>query len=295
MAIISCFEGCDTKSLNTLQSAILYIFRVQWMRAKHISVLLVGFLASLLAISSVFAAPINWQPLGDAARNIWQMLGTLFTSIPSDPVIRQGILKFLIFILLLRVVQMAAKVGMKSFLPANDEKTPVIVGIVVAATTVFFTPNTILLSGVIMVVIPLAIVLGLVYFAFKTEFCTKDRLHHFFGVLIMLFAAYITEFLIEIYKNPTSAGIAAADIPPFVHNILSFLQMAVWILFLVKIIYWLANGKFALPGTNGSGSGGGSGGSGGGSGGSGSGSPAGGPGNPAQPRPPAPSNIKVTP
>ena len=222
------------------------------MRAKHIGVLLIG----LVAVSSVFAAPINWQPLAEAMGNIWNLLGAMFSFkfVANDPVIKQGILKFLIFILLLRVVQMAAKKGMASFLQSDDEKTPIIVGIVVSLTTVIFTPNTILLSGVIMITIPLAVVLGLVYLAFSSEMCTGTRLKHFFGVIVMLFAAEITMYLIDLYKNPTLGGNTMVDIsyiPAFVYNILYFLQMIVWILFLVKIIYWLLDGDFKIPGLSG--------------------------------------------
>jgi hypothetical protein len=198
-------------------------------------------LATLLALPLVHAAvfpAFDWTSLSRMMGSMWNMLGSLFSFeyVSRNPAIMEGILKFLVFILVLRVVQVVCK-NYITFIN-NDNKTSGIIGFVVAIITVIFTPNTFLFSSLVALLVPLLLIGGLVYVTFKK--LKGGWLLNFFGVIVMLIAVYVTNFTITLFKNWKQ--FEPNYMAPFVMQTLDLILMVVFILFVVKLIMMFFDG-----------------------------------------------------
>jgi|GEM_PF-4735593 len=214
------------------------------MRGKTLGVLF----AAAGALPFALAAGINVQPVAQAVGTMWNLIGSLFSFqfVSTNCLIREGILKFLLFILLLRIVQVGTK---KVF----DQKTSVVVGMVVAFVTIWFTPNPMIFSGIVAIALYLMITVGLTYFSFFSKWFTeKGWVGHLMGVVIMLLNTMIAVNLLSLYNAPLSACPASVGgMPGFVTPLLNFVAAVIVFLTVVRIFSGMFKGKGPGDGSSG--------------------------------------------
>jgi hypothetical protein len=241
------------------------------------SKLFAPFFGLLAALPLAAAAPQVVTSISGSMSIAWNAVGSLFSVDLQSPAIAEGLLKFFVFILILRLVQFGLeKTG------HVDAKTSGIVGFVVAGITVFFTPNHILIRGLVALLVPLFIVGWMAWVA--TVSLTGHWLKHLFGAFLLLVAFFINSYAITIFsggisaqgKLDVSASLTELDLSfkgeilginmnEFVVSLLMLVAALLLILFIVKIlmIFFSSDGGiFSGSGGGGSSSGGGGSGSG---------------------------------
>jgi len=193
----------------------------------------------LLAAPFVLAAPMpemDFSSLSQAMGTVWNIIGALFSFeyVSDSPFIREGILKALVFILLLRVIQVVAK-KIPQF---SDNKTSTIIGGVVAGITVLFTPNTFIFASVVALIVPLIIVFGIIFAVFKIEWFNKTFFGRLCGLVLMLINMYVLQFCIKMFTSWNQ--FEPAYMAPFVLKSLGLLFVVVSIAFVIQIfrLFW---------------------------------------------------------
>ena len=192
-------------------------------------------LGGLVALPSAHAAVFD--SISRSMGTAWNAVGAIFSFqyVSGSPVIQEGILKFLIFVLLLRVVMIALqKTGGKIF---EDAKTSSIVGFVVAAITVIFTPNVFIFSAIILLLVPVTLSLvGWLWSVrgFKKENSTSATpLHPWISTLVLFVLLILLEFL---DGNVYVAGnVAVGKMYPFTQQVMGVLILVTALLFVWKL------------------------------------------------------------
>lgn len=200
---------------------------------QRISLLVATLFALVLSIPSVVAAPFD--NISKAMGTVWNAIGSLFSFqyVSGSPAIQEGILKFLIFILLLRVVMAVlqkAGEGKNSWL---DAKTSGIIGFVVAAVTVIFTPNVFIFSSIILLLVPVLLAVLGFYFVFKgktDETKTNPWLAAFILFILFLLLSFLQE---SVY---TRGNIAVGKMYPFTQTVMDLLILITIVLFVWKLL-----------------------------------------------------------
>ncbi|NJL44284.1 MAG: fibronectin type III domain-containing protein [Nitrosarchaeum sp.] len=116
-----------------------------------------------MALPSV-AAQVDPTRIADATSRVWTFIGAAFNfdSVPAE--YHLGIIKFFTFILILTLVRWSLlRVGKDGRHHLFDNKTAGILATVIAAITVFATPNAIIINTLLIGLVPLLIVLGGIY------------------------------------------------------------------------------------------------------------------------------------
>lgn len=216
------------------------------MKARH-AALTLSFLLAVPLVSAVEVLGVDFVSISEAMGLAWGAIGALFNFeyIPSDEGIRLGIMKFFVFILILRVVQVAlrGKEG-KGWI---DNKTAGIIGFVVAGTTVLFTPNAWLFSSVIALLVPVGFIGYVCWFAMMR--LKEDWVQHLFG-LVLLFVAFFTNvFALELFQTTFETVYSQ----PFVLLLLNFTLAVILILIIVKLLQLIAGENGAFGGGEGGG------------------------------------------
>ncbi len=182
-------------------------------------------LALLGAIPSAHAAPFDG--ISRAMGTAWSAIGSVF-SFNIAPGLQEGVLKFLIFILILRVIMGALeKTGPDKWY--GDRKTAGIIGFVVAAVTVFFTPNVFIFSAIILLLVPVLLAIVAYYYVFRKTPAMAPG----YAALILFVLLTLLEFLNEsVYVQ---GNIAIGNMYPFTSAVMNLLIVVTGILFVWKL------------------------------------------------------------
>ncbi len=203
----------------------------------RISLLVATLFAFILSIPSVFAAPFD--NISKAMGTVWNAIGSLFSFqyVSGSPAIQEGILKFLIFIMLLRVVgwalgKMTGKAAGST--PYFDPKTANIIGFVVAAVTVIFTPNVFIFSSIILLLVPVLFTVLAFVWVFSTG-KTGDKPTNPWAAAFILFILFLLlQFLQEsVY---TRGNIAVGKMYPFTQTVMDLLILITIVVFVWKLL-----------------------------------------------------------
>ena len=203
-----------------------------------------GLLALLALAPSAHAAAFD--SISKAMGTAWNAIGSVF-SFNIAPGLQEGVLKFLIFILILRVVMnVLEKTGGKAF---NDPKTAGIIGFVVAAVTVLFTPNVFIFSSIILLLVPIALAGLAWWYVFRGSSESSDaksKTPPWLAALTLLALLTLLEFLNESVYVP--GNIAVGNMYPFTSAVMNLLIVVTGIMFVWKLFAMI----FAIGGKAGS-------------------------------------------
>jgi len=199
---------------------------------QRISLLVATLFVSIFTFPSVSAAPFD--NISKAMGTVWNAMGAVFSFqyVSGSPAIQEGILKFLIFILLLRIVMSILQKlgeGKASWL---DAKTSGIIGFVVAAITVLFTPNVFIFSSIVLLLVPLLLVVGGYAWVFKGK-TDAEKTNPWLATLILFILFLLLSFLQENLYKPGS--IAVGKMYPFANTVMDLLVIITIILFVWKL------------------------------------------------------------
>ncbi len=203
----------------------------------RISLLVATLFAFILSIPSVVAAPFD--NISKAMGTVWNAIGSLFSFqyVSGSPAIQEGILKFLIFIMLLRIVGHAlGKVkGKDSGSTAYfDPKTANFIGFVVAAVTVIFTPNVFIFSSIILLLVPVLLAVVAFVWVFGKGKEGNNPTNPWLAAFILFILFLLLSFLQEsVY---TRGNIAVGKMYPFTQTVMDLLILITIVLFVWKLL-----------------------------------------------------------
>lgn len=188
----------------------------------------------LIAVARSAAAQ-EFTNVAEAAGRAWSIIGAIFSMEYVSSEWHVGILRFLIFVLILALVRRALK-GVRGEL--FDNKTAGIVATIIALITAIATPNDIILTGVVVMLVPIGLEVLILYLSFaKLKGSLTKNLA---GLALLLGGIFLAGWMQASYA--TWPFFVTTGITGAVGSMMGYMDLVLWMAFIIKIILTVFGG-----------------------------------------------------
>ncbi len=198
-------------------------------------------LAGLVALPQAHAGPfdnLDSSSFGDAIARLIVGFGQLVYNITSidDPAVNVGIMRGLLFVVLFGFLYGVIHWVLTQRQFRNANQISIVAAFCISLISLAM-PNTIILSSIVALLVPVGAVSVLTYFGMIV--LRGDRLMHLLGAAVMYLA-----FVIATYSADKFADFSGADVffsVDFMTKILSDVAIIMFVIFIIKLFFLLFN------------------------------------------------------